>query len=263
MTNADSTLSGKRIWVTRPAHQAAELYSMIEQQQGVPVLLPTLVIRPAVDKTQATAGERHLADADIVIFISRNAVVYALERFPGMADTMQGKTVLAVGQATARSLTALGLDKVAHVGAGGSDALLQLTTLAEAGIRAKRIVIVRGQGGREALRDALLARGAVVDYVEVYRRDKPDLSQAEMAKFWHDQSPDAVVITSMAGLDNLVELTPAAASSRLLETPMVVMSERIGQHARNTGFVRVATATDNTDGGLIDALLNMSENALK
>ena len=263
MTSADSTLSGKRIWVTRPAHQAAELCSMIERAQGAPVLLPTLVIRPAVDEARRAQHSQRLAQADIAAFISRNAVIHAHDLFPDMATLLRGKAVFAVGQTTARSLTELGLEQVTHVGAGGSDALLRLPTLAEAQIRNKRIIIVRGKGGRETLRDSLLARGAAVDYLEVYRREKPDLSQAEMAKFWHDQSPDAVVITSMAGLDNLVGLTPAATRQRLFATDMVVMSERIGQHALNAGFLRVAIATDNTDGGLLDALLNMNENALK
>ena len=113
------------------------------------------------------------------------------------------------------------------------------------------------------MRNGLLARGAVVDYLEVYRRDKPDMSQAEMTEFWQNQRPDAVIITSLAGLDNLVELTPAAESDRLLGTPMVVMSERIRQHAMESGFLRVAAASDNSDAGLVHALLDISGSVKK
>ena len=258
-----SGLSGITVWVTRPVHQAGDLCRMIEQRKGVALPLPTLVIRPFGEAARAPENRLLLAQADIVVFISKNAVIHALEQFPHIADTVRDKTVLAVGQATARCLEAAGFGKVGRAGAGGTEALLRLPELNETGIRGKRVVIIRGQGGREALRDGLLARGAVVDYLEVYRRDKPDMSQAEMAEFWHDQRPDAVIITSLAGLDNLVELTPAAENSRLLGTHIVVMSERIRQHAMESGFMRIAVATDNTDAGLVDALLDIGGSVKK
>ena len=263
MANNDATLSGITVWVTRPAHQAGDLCRMIEKRKGVPLLLPTLVIRPFMEEARAAENRLRLAHADIVVFISRNAVIHALDQFPQLADMVRGKTVLAIGQATARCLGASGFGQVGQVDSGGSEALLRLPVLNETAIRGKRVVVIRGLGGREELRDGLLARGAVVDYLEVYRRDKPDISQAEMAEFWHDQMPDAVIITSLAGLENLVELTPDAESNRLLGTPMVVMSERIGQYAMESGFRRIAVATDNTDAGLVDALRNISGSVKK
>ncbi len=260
MADNDTTLSGLTVWVTRPENQAGNLCGMIEQRNGAPLLLPTLVIKPL---QEAAAHQSLLAHADAAIFISSNAVSYALAQFPDLAVTLRGKTMLAVGQATARSLSASGFDRVVQAGAGGSDALLRLPVLSDAAISNKRVVILRGQGGREALRDELLARGAVVDYLEVYRRDKPDISQAEMTEFWHDRKPGAVIITSLAGLDNLVELTPAAENRRLMETPMVVMSERIREHAQESGFRHIAVATDNTDAGLVDALLEVAERVIK
>ena len=225
--------------------------------------MPTLVIRSYAEEARAEENRRLLAAADIVIFISKNAVIHALEQFPRIAGTVQGKTVLGVGEATARCLIASGFGQAGSAGSGGSEALLRLPALEETAVSGKRVVILRGLGGREELRDVLLARGAAVDYLEVYQREKPDISQAQMTEFWHDQRPDAVIITSLAGLDNLVEMTPAADHSRLLGTPMVVMSERIRQHAAESGFRRIAVATDNTDASLVDALLDIGESAIK
>lgn len=259
MQGSDPTLSGKKVWVTRPAHQAAELCRMIKERGGAPLNLPTLVIRPVPDEDRIVENQRRLADADIVIFVSKNAVVHAMALFPHIVDVLQQKTVLAVGRATAGTLLALGLKRVGHIDNGGGEALLQMPVLSGTEIRDKRVVIMRGQGGREVLRDSLLGRGAGVDYLEVYRRDKPDISRADMAKFWHDERPDAVIITSLAGLDNLVELMPVGASERLYGTAIVVMSDRIKQSALQAGFLRVAVATDNSDAGLVDALMNMNE----
>ncbi len=261
MRSSDKTLSGKKIWVTRPAQQAAELCTMIEARQGRPLSLPALVILPVPEEIGSAENTGRLALADIVIFISKNAVVHARDRFPHIIDMLQGKTVLATGRATARSLQELGLERVDCVDSGGTEALLGLPSLSGTEIRDKRVLIVRGQGGREALRDGLLARGAGVHYLEVYRRGKPAISQAEMAKFWHDETPDALVITSLAALDNLVEMTPAPEGVRLHGTATVVMSERIRQHALAAGFTRVAVAQDNSDAGLLDALLEMNESS--
>ncbi len=254
-------LPGKKIWVTRPAQQAAELCSMIEERQGRPLSLPALVIRPVPEEISTAQNTRLLASADIVIFISKNSVVHARERLPHIIGMLQGKTILAAGRATAGSLQELGIGRVDCVDSGGTEALLGLPSLSGSEIRDKRVLIIRGQGGREELRDGLLARGAGVHYLEVYRRGKPDISQAEMAKFWHDETPDALVVTSLAGLDNLVEMTPAAQGVRLRGTATVVMSERIRQYALEAGFTRVAVAQDNSDAGLLDALLEMNESS--
>ena len=263
MADHNAMLSGITVWVTRPAHQAGELCRMIKEKQGAPLLLPTLVIRPYREEARAEEYRRLLAAADIVIFISKNAVIHALEQFPHLAATVQGKTVLGVGEATVRCLNTTGFGQVRPAGSGGSEGLLRLPVLDETAISGKRVVILRGLGGLEELRDGLLERGAVVDYLEVYQRDKPDISQAQMTEFWHDQRPDAVIITSLTGLDNLVEMTPSAEHSRLLGTPMVVMSERIRQHAAESGFGRIAVAADNTDEGLVDALLEIGESVIK
>ncbi len=259
MINSDTALSGKKVWVTRPAQQSAELCRMIKERKGTPLNLPTMIIRPVPQKVFTAEDTRRLTDADIVIFISKNAVLHSRDLFPRIVAVLQEKTVLATGRATAGCLLALGLERVECIDAGGSEALLNLPALTAMEVRDKRVLIIRGQGGREELRDRLLARAAGVDYLEVYRREKPDISQADMANFWHDETPDALIITSLTGLDNLIELTPAAESKRLYGTAMVVMSERIKQHALEAGFVCITVATDNSDAGLVDALLNMNE----
>ena len=261
MADSDTTLAGKKIWVTRPAQQSAQLCEMIKERQGRPLSLPTLVIRPVREEIGTAENTRRLSRAEFVIFISKNAVVHARGLFPQLGNMLQGKAVLAVGRATAGSLLQLGLQRVEQIDTGGTEALLGLPALAGSEVREKSVLIIRGRGGREDLRNGLIARGAAVHYLEVYRREKPDIKQADMAKFWHDETPDALIITSLAGLDNLVELTPASGARRLHGTATVVMSERIKQHALKVGFTRVAVATDNSDTGLLDALLNMNESS--
>ena len=80
-----------------------------------------------------------------------------------------------------------------------------------------------------------------------------------MERAWRDETPDAVVVTSLAGLNNLIEMTPASEQTRLRETALIVMSERIERQAMEQGFSRVAAAADNSDAGLASALVKMNE----
>ena len=255
----DPSLAGKRVWVTRPARQAAGLCGLIAARQGVAVKMPTLAILPAREGLSLSARARRVRESDIVVFISRNAVVHAHDLFPQLGAMLRGKTVCAVGRATAATLANLGVDGALRAGAGGAEALLQLPALSGARVPGKRVLIARGRGGRERLRDGLAARGAEVAYLEVYRREKPAVSRAVMEQAWRDETPDAVVVTSLAGLNNLIEMTPASEQARLRETALVVMSERIERQAMEQGFFRVGAAADNSDAGLVSALVKMNE----
>ena len=75
MRGPDLSLAGKRVWVTRPARQAAGLCALIAARQGVAVKMPALAILPAREGLSTPTLARRLQESDIVVFISRNAVV--------------------------------------------------------------------------------------------------------------------------------------------------------------------------------------------
>ena len=81
-----------------------------------------------------------------------------------------------VGAATAQILADHGLD-VSYPAAGDdSEALLELPQLREAIARPDaRVLIMRGEGGRELLAERLREQGASVDYLELYRRCLPHM----------------------------------------------------------------------------------------
>jgi len=258
MKTNNRSLSGKKILVTRPEHQSANLCQMIESLHGIAIRFPTIEIQPMNLEAGSLAKDQLLMTLDIAVFVSRNAVIHAQRACPKLIEMLRKKTVLAAGQGTARCLTALGLYHVMYSQEdGGSEALLGLPALSE--VKDKEILIVRGQGGREWLKERLTSKGARVRYLEVYRRRKPDISQAQLEKIWHDGGPDAVIITSMEGLTNLVEVIPAARRMELHKTTLVVMSERIKQQAVNLGFNQVAVAPENRDSALVEALMNLTE----
>jgi uroporphyrinogen-III synthase len=216
-------LSGRRVLVTRPRELAQPLAAGIAREGGEAVLYPAIdILAPA----NAEAARERLARVqayDRVIFISPTAVQRAgeLRSAPWPADLR----ACAVGEGTRRVLEAAGVREVLAPRAGAdSEALLTLPELQR--LEAARVLIVRGEGGRELLARTLAARGAQVEVAECYRRAPPAAPPPE-GRF------DAVCVNSVEALENLVARLGAA---RLGAAALFVPHERVAQSARALGL---------------------------
>ena len=215
-------LQGRSILVTRPAGQAQRLASLIEAAGGRPILFPAIAI-----ETLPGQPLPPLDDFDLVVFVSPTAVECAFERIGH-----SGVRVAAVGSGTRRELLARGVREVlAPEDGADSEALLALPELQD--VEGKRILIVRGEGGRELLADTLAQRGALPEYFECYRRVLPRTDTAPLISAWDRGEVDAVTISSSQGLDNLIALL---GSGRLAGKPLFVNHARVAEHAREAGI---------------------------
>ena len=247
----ESPLRGRGVVVTRPVAQAEGLCRAIEAAGGRAIRFPALEIQPL------DAAPRKLDDAyDLRIYVSANAV-----RF-GPPETAAPPDLLAVGPATRRALEARGL-RVCEAPRlpYDSEALLALPRLRR--VRGQRILIVRGEGGRERLADVLRRRGACVDYAQVYRRVVPEGDDAALAAEWTRGHIHAVTVASVATLENLLRMLGTECRTRLRGTPMVVASGRVLQKARALGFVQpIVTAADPGDRAMTQAVIQVVIQAL-
>src|SRR5207248_1440663 len=150
-------------------------------------------------------------------------------------------TVVTEAGAAARLGDALGAEFLARGAAGIPNARVPATTMDSEGLLAlpelvdvagKRIVICRGDGGRELLRTALEARGATVVQVECYRRAKPQSGAEGLIDAWRDKCVDAVTLTSGEGLDILWSILGSEGREHLAATPAFVPHESIAERAR-------------------------------
>ncbi len=250
---APGVLNGRGILVTRPAHQAEALCALIETAGGRALRLPVLQIQPAADPGAVQAGLARLGNYDLAVFISANAVNFALDAWaprPWPAHVQ----IATVGAATARALHLRGL-AVTHCPEREhtSEALLALPELRR--MPGRRVLILRGDGGREHLRATLEARGAQVDYLEVYRRVRPDTDPAPWLARWQAGEIAAVLITSNESLRNLLAIIGTLGLELLRRTPLVVGNVRTCELARELGLDgTVIVAADATDAALVAAL---------
>jgi uroporphyrinogen-III synthase len=248
-------LAGRGILITRPAEQADGLAARIESLGGNAVLFPAMVIAPPENTSALAHVVGNLRDYDLIIFISPTSVERAWpfirERH---GDWPRGFALAAVGQSTARMLASYEASHVLVPEEGAdSESLLGMDALRD--VSGKRILIVRGEGGRELLADTLRQRGATVDYAEAYRRVKPDVDPASLLALWRRGGIQAVTVTSREILANLFDLLGEAGLPLLRATPLFAMHERIADAARTRGVSTVQT-TASGDDGLVSGLLD-------
>ncbi len=253
------TLNNKRILVTRPRHQAEHLCELILNSGGESILFPTIEIQPVIDSEKLSTQFQNTNEDDFILFVSRNAVKIAFDHYIEETDLTERIQFVAIGAGTADALADMNINNVLHAGIqADSETLLQLPELQAGQIRDKKILIVRGVGGRELLAGVLKARGASVDYAEVYTRSLPKYEMKDSHEIWNDIKPDAVIVSSNDGLNNLMNLISENDWQQLFSTRLVAMSTRTADLAKVLGFIsEIGIAKDKNDEGLLSALLEL------
>ena len=258
-----AALDGLRVLVTRPRHQSAGLARLIEARGGTALLFPVIELVPPRDPQVAQALLACAEQFAAVIFVSPNAVTHGLALLDAAGAGFGRARLVAVGESSARALEQAGFDAVLRPDRGASsEALLALPEFAATALDGRRILIVRGEGGRELLGDTLSQRGARVTYAEVYRRALPrrDAAGRGLAERGARGGIDTIVITSAQGLDNLFALLGEQAAPWLKETGYVVASDRLADHAQALGISeRPVVAAGADDDALLAALIRWRE----
>ncbi len=235
-----SPLANRHIVITRPAGASQRLATLVREAGGVPLLFPAIEILDATDPRALDDAIARLGEFDLAIFISPSAVEKAMTRITAQRALAVNLRCAAIGPGGARALERFGIRDVivppAHE-RSDSESLLASGFMQE--VRGKRVVIFRGDGGRELLAQTLTARGARVESVSCYRRAKPALDAAPLLQAWARNAVAAVIVTSSEGLRNLCEMLGAPGTALLRHTLIVVPHARIATAARALGMTRV------------------------
>jgi uroporphyrinogen-III synthase len=242
------------VLVTRPAGQQQSIVASLEASGCTVFHQPLLELQP-LDEL-GLQSRQHIVDLDLyqqVIFISGNAVRFGMEHIENYWPQLPvGITWYAVGETTARLLEERGITAISPEGDMSSEGLLALPGLQS--VDGQRLLIVKGEGGREALRAELRNRGAKVDTLNCYRRRCPSLAPGDLARRLGQWGIKIVLISSGEGLANMLELLSAEETTKFRGMRLVVPSVRVERLARQAGFSQILTAANASDGAMITAL---------
>jgi len=242
----------KHIVITRPAQQADNIQQILLENRAEVTLFPVLEIM-AIDAVDLPVIDLF----DWLIFISPNAVKYAQRYLKQRHFTTQ--TIAAIGKKTAECLQHYGIQTdIVPANRFNTESFLQLPVTQT--VEAKRILIFRGQGGRELLAQTLQQRGAKVQYAEVYRRICPNTSGARLKQLWRQQRLDRIVITSSEGLVNLYKISQA---DWIKDVPLLLGSPRMQQTAKHLEHRgNIIVASNPSDEAILHRLKNWVQQEL-
>ena len=247
-------LAGVGVVITRPRAAAETLAATLAAAGARPFVFPALAIEPPADAGALDASLAQLAECDVAIFVSQNAVEQGLPAARRRGPWPSGARVAAVGEATAQALRNSGFAEViSPVGRHDSESLLALDPLKAVGGR--KILIFRGEGGRELIRETLESRGASVTYVECYRRVRPAGDAAPLLAAWARGEIHAVGVLSAETLENFIAMIGSAGEAFLATTTLVVPHEAIAKAAQAHHFARVLVVPPGE--GMVSALAEL------
>jgi uroporphyrinogen-III synthase len=244
--------------ITRPRQQAEPLARAVAALGRTPVLLPLLEIAPLPEAGQGALRRvlAGLADYALVAFVSPNAIEAA---FAHIDVWPAGVDIAVVGEGSRAALARHGVqgaDVRIHSpldpARSDSEHLLQVLDLAA--LAGRRVLVVRGEGGRELMPEALRGAGAAVETVAAYRRAVPARTPAlaqQLAGLL--AAPNDWIITSSEALRGLVELVDPHLHPQLRQQHLIVPHARIHETACALGFTRL-TLTGSGDERLLAAL---------
>ena len=225
-------LTGIGIAITRPIDQAKKLSALITEAGGTPILFPLIEITPLNDYSQFEADISDINDYDWAIFISSNAVQNGMPRLVKVGIPASLKFA-AIGPVTASELQSFGVKGVLiPKDRFDSESLLALPEMTN--VFSKKILIVRGVGGRDVLAETLKARGAQVTFAECYQRINPQTNCDLLAQLWTDKKLHGIVVTSSEAMRHLLDL--AGDTDWLRNITLFVNHARIAELPLQMGF---------------------------
>jgi len=269
-------MSAKTIIVTRPSGQAHQLIEVLTKsielsgvaKRGFPEILslPLLTIVPKTDEALADHIASLLQNADLAIFVSPNAiecVMRLLER--GWQDF--SKRIIPIGVMGGSSKSALhnhgiGLEKEPtpivmpqNNEQWDSEGLWRELQSLGWNWQSKRVVIFKGEGGRDWLADTLKNAGAQVDAISTYTRVPLDIDNpAWQAIHDLDFSKSLWLLTSSEAVRYLGSVIQDQFTQNFSSASALCPHHNIADAAEEIGFGEVFT-TEPGDESLIKASL--------
>jgi len=254
---ADRSLGGRRVLVTRAAHQASKLSDGLRALGAEAVEVPVLEIRPPTYPAPLEKALRELDSYDWLILTSANTVRALTEQATALGLRLSAGEhlkVAAVGDATASAAKKAGLQVALVPDRYVAECLVERLA---SEIGGKRVLLARAEIARDVIPEALRVAGARVDVVDAYRNVIPETAPGQLREALQ-KGIDAATFTSSSSVTHLADAARAAG----LDFPFAgVAAISIGpvtsQTLREHGWRPAAEAKVSDVSGLIAAVAQL------
>jgi uroporphyrinogen-III synthase len=233
-----------RVIVTRPQAQADALVAELRAAGIDAVALPLIDIAPAADEQPLREAWRRLDTLALLMFVSANAVQHFMRLRPDSAAWPAQLLAASPGPGTSAALRQAGVPPALLVEPSGevfdSEALWQ--QLRTHDWQGRKVLVVRGEGGRDWLAEQLRERGAIVDFVAAYRRCPPQLDPAARSLLDGALAQPQQQLWAISSSEAAAHLARLAPQADWRAAAAVAPHPRIVQALQQLGFGQVRLA---------------------
>jgi uroporphyrinogen III methyltransferase/synthase len=255
-------LFGKRILVTRPRDQAAELVERLESMGAEAIEAPMIRIVPPEDYGPLDRACISIGEFDWIIFSSPNAVDAFVERLlagPHDLRALKNVRLCVVGPATAERLARYGLKVDLTPPEYRAEAVLrELSTAGD--VSGLRVLLPRSDIGRELIGDELRRQGAEVTEVVAYRTlimEPEREGEPDVYRLLLEHHIDVVTFTSPSAVRNFVRVLGAEPAADLLRATVVASIGPVTAEAASQCNIRTDVMPANyTIPALVDSIVD-------
>jgi uroporphyrinogen III methyltransferase/synthase len=253
-------LFGKRVLVTRPRGQAAELSERLAAYGAQPIEAPLIRIAPPEDRDPLRLAAAQAGTFDWIIFTSANAVdAFMAALFESGRDVraLAAPQLCAVGLATAERLARYSLTVDLVPDEFRAEAVVAAVTATES-VNGRRILLPRADIGREFIGEQLAALGAEVTDVIAYRtllEDGQGPDDPDVYGMLLQNAIDVVTFTSPSAVRNFARLYGAEQVVDLLRNTVVAtIGPTTADAAAQLGITVAIQPSASTVPALVDAI---------
>ncbi|CAL4325766.1 Uroporphyrinogen-III synthase [Buchnera aphidicola (Eriosoma lanigerum)] len=131
-------------------------------------------------------------------------------------------------------------------------------------IKKKTILILKGNQGRNILKNAFITKGANVILIECYKRKIKKIDSKKETKKWKKKKIDTIVVTNSTTLHALYKIFSSRNSkSWFLQCNLLVISIRLKILAKNLGWDKIYISKKSNNNSLLEKLLDIKKNEKK
>lgn len=258
MSKIESSVSKKKIVITRGSEQAVAWTSALKKAGYDSLELPLLDIVFSADKETTFDVFGGLGTYDWIIFTSPNGVRGFFKVFFDTFKDLRSigpARIACVGKTTAQEVEKLHLevDLIPDVATAEalSEALIATGSLDNANV----LVVVGNRNNPALIKDLDEGGHALVDRFQVYSSEFTNLAKSKEAKEFREKGADALVFASPSAVESMIKQSEFLVLDAKAKKPLFVSIGSVTSAAmKKAGLPIAAECEESSAGGLIKTL---------
>jgi uroporphyrinogen-III synthase len=217
-----SSLSGRRIAVTRAREQSSELATKLHALGAEVIELPLIQVSKEIDKQTLAEVLAELGSYDWIVFTSANGVRFFFEEFHRIFDDIRALGLLrfaAVGETTAKAIVEHHIRVELQPKIATADALAD-ELVATGSLDSAKVLVITGNLNRDEMIKKLEDARAIVDRLQVYKTEKTDLKTDAAAADFRARGADAILFASSSAVQSFVDQAAALKLAKDAKRPL-------------------------------------------